>query len=46
MGMLQAVAWGTEVKSENVASQRVSRSIGFVNVRDDHSAMYFEYLLI
>jgi RimJ/RimL family protein N-acetyltransferase len=41
----QVVALDAEIKLENIASQRVFKSIGFVNVRDDFSTLYFEYLI-
>jgi len=44
-GFPQVVALDAEIKLENIASQRVFKSIGFVNVRDDFSTLYFEYLI-
>ena len=41
----QVVALDAEIKPENIASQRVFKSIGFVNVRDDINTLYFEYLI-
>jgi RimJ/RimL family protein N-acetyltransferase len=41
----QVVALDAEIKPENIASQRVFKSVGFVNVRDDVSTLYFEYLI-
>ncbi|MDA9020786.1 GNAT family N-acetyltransferase [Gammaproteobacteria bacterium] len=41
----QVVALDAEIKLENIASQRVFKSIGFVNVRDDTNTLYFEYLI-
>ena len=41
----QVVALDAEIKLENIASQRVFKSIGFVNVRDDINTLYFEYLI-
>tara|TARA_B110000977_G_C10858403_1_gene408711 strand:- start:307 stop:765 length:459 start_codon:yes stop_codon:yes gene_type:complete len=44
-GFPQVVALDAEIKPENIASQRVFKSIGFVNVRGDFSTLYFEYLI-
>jgi len=41
----QVIALDAEIKPENIASQRVFKSIGFVNVGDDFSTLYFEYLI-
>jgi RimJ/RimL family protein N-acetyltransferase len=38
-------ALDAEIKPENIASQRVFKSIGFVNIRDDLNTLYFEYLM-
>ena len=41
----QVVALDAEIKLENIASQRVFKSVGFLNVCDDVTTMYFEYLI-
>lgn len=39
------VALDAEIKLENIASQRVFKTIGFVNIRNDVNTLYFEYLI-
>ncbi|MDB4008847.1 GNAT family N-acetyltransferase [Amylibacter sp.] len=41
----QVVALDAEIKLENIASQKVFKSVGFLNVRYDVTTMYFEYLI-
>ena len=41
----QVVALDAEIRLENIASQRVFKSVGFMNVRDDVTTLYFEYLI-
>ena len=41
----QVTAIDAEIKLENIASQRLFKSIGFVNVRDDINTLYFECLI-
>jgi len=41
----QVVVLDAEIKLENIVSQRVFKSVGFVNVRDDVNTLYFEYLI-
>jgi len=41
----QVTALAAEIKLENIASQRLFKSIGFVNVRDDVNTLYFEYFI-
>ena len=38
----QVLALDAGIKAENIASQRVFKSIGFVSVRDSVDALYFE----
>ena len=41
----QVGALDAKIKPENIASQRLFKSIGFVNVRDESDTLYFEYLI-
>ena len=41
----RVTALDAEIKLENIASQRLFKSIGFVNVRGDVNTLYFEYFL-
>ena len=41
----QVTALDAEIKLENVASQRLFKSIGFVNIRGDIDTLYFEYFI-
>ena len=41
----QVTALDAEIKLENIASQRLFKSIGFVNVSDDVNTLYFEYFI-
>ena len=41
----QVNALDAEIKSENIASQRLFKSIGFVKIRNDISTFYYEYLI-
>ena len=41
----QVTALDAEIKLENIASQRLFKSIGFVNIREDVDTLYFEYFI-
>ena len=41
----QVTALDAEIKLENITSQKLFKSIGFVNVRDDINTLYFEYFI-
>ena len=41
----QVTALDAEIMLENIASQRLFKSVGFVNIRDDVNTLYFEYFM-